>query len=45
MKKINFAGLIPLTLILGTWIGNKFVVPMIPKVVDALFYKDTRWRN
>ena len=40
MKKINFAGLIPLTLILGTWIGNKFVVPMMHKVVDALYYKD-----
>ena len=40
MKKINFAGLIPLMLILGTWIGNKLVVPMIPKVVDALYYKD-----
>ena len=40
MKKINFAGLIPLTLILGTWIGNKFAVPMVTKVVDALYYKD-----
>ena len=40
MKKINFAGLIPLTLILGTWIGNRFAVPMVTKVVDALYYKD-----
>ena len=40
MKSSRYTSLIPLTLILGTWIGNKLVVPMIPKVVDALYYKD-----
>ena len=40
MKSSRYSSLISLTLILGTWIGNKFVVPMVPKVVDALYYKN-----
>ena len=39
MKVTKYVGFIPWVFI-GSLIGSWFIVPIIPKVVDALFYKD-----
>ena len=37
--KIKFIGFIPWVTI-GSLIGSLFIVPMMPKIVDALYYKN-----
>ena len=39
MTKVKFIGFIPWVTI-GGIIGSFFLVPMMPKIVDALYYKD-----
>ena len=39
MKSINFLGLFPWVFV-GSLIGSMFIVPMIPKIMDVLFYED-----
>ena len=38
MTKVKFIGFIPWVLI-GSLVGSFFIVPMMPKIVDALYYK------
>ena len=38
MTKVKFISFIPWVTI-GSLIGSLFIVPMIPKIVDALYYK------
>ena len=39
MTKVKFIGFIPWALI-GSLVGSFFIVPMMPKIVDALYYKN-----
>ena len=39
MTKVKFIGFIPWVTI-GSLIGSLFIVPMMPKIVDALYYKN-----
>ena len=39
MKKANYAGFIPWVLV-GNIIGGMFIVPMMPKVINSLCYKN-----
>ena len=39
MTKVKFKGFIPWVTI-GGIIGSLFIVPMMPKIVDALYYKN-----
>ena len=39
MTKVKFIGLIP-WVTFGSVIGSLFIVPMMPKIVDALYYKN-----
>ena len=41
MTKVKFKGFIPWVTI-GGIIGSLFIVPMMPKIVDALYYKNRR---
>ena len=39
MSKMKFISFIPWVTI-GSIIGSFFIIPMMPKIVDALYYKD-----
>ena len=39
MAKVKFIGLIP-WVTFGSVIGSLFIVPMMPKIVDALYYNN-----